>query len=121
MEMSFSGSMTVLESYILDTYIQGKGPDPVSQEDFPGKTLVQTPYGYGIIDSTTAICFKILLLNGDMRSINPNASVSLPWDRVRVLPDTTKPTEGFSGVKEDMKVNRAAESPSRRTKRRTDV
>lgn len=113
--------MTVLESYILDSYVEGKGPDPVSQEDFPGKTLVQTPYGFGIIDSTTAICVKILLLNGDMRSVNPSASVSLPWDRVRVLPDTTGPTEGLPGVEEDMKLKRVAESPSRRTKRRTDV
>ena len=111
----------MLESYVLDSYVEGQGPAPVSQEDFPGKTLVQTPYGYGIIDSTTAICVKVLLLNGDMRSVNPSASVSLPWDRVRVLPDTTRAAEGFPSIDEDSKLKRAAESPSRRTKRRTDV
>jgi hypothetical protein len=76
-------------SYLLDAYQDGKGRAPVSQSDFSGKTLVKTPYGFGVIDSVNPSLpvVKISMLAPDMRSINPSASVSLPWDRIEVLPD----------------------------------
>ena len=83
--------MTVpIETCVLRAYQEGRADSPKSQSQFlGGQTLVRTAYGFGVIDSVNPVygVVRILLLNPDMQTINPSASVSLPWDKVQVLPD----------------------------------
>jgi len=84
--------MTV--SYVMDRHVEGGWISPVTQADVAvGKTVVETPYGFGVIESVTPGfgLVKVLLLERDFSSVKQNASVSLPWDRIRVLPETIAP------------------------------
>lgn len=62
--------------YLLNAHQERRGPIP----DWRKKTLVETAQGFGV----TFGLVKDALLNLDMQSVNPSASVSLPWE----IPDT---------------------------------
>jgi len=51
-------------------------------------TLVETPYGFGYIESDIGQyqLVRVILLSSTDFS-NTTGSISLPWDRVRVLPE----------------------------------
>jgi hypothetical protein len=78
-------------SYVLNSHSEGLPRPPLFQGDATvGKTIVETPYGYGVIESVNP-CFglvKVAFLDKDFSSIRTDSSVSLPWERIRILPET---------------------------------
>jgi hypothetical protein len=62
----------------------------LSQTDFPvDQTVVETAYGFGVIEAVNAQfgLVKIALFEREQRGRLSGVTVSLPWDKLRLLPD----------------------------------
>ena len=86
-----------MESYVLNRWRLGEIESPRSPEfqcDVDtDKLVVETPYGFGVVEKSENQ-FQLVRVN----FLPPSSgSVSLPWDRIRVLPEKP-PQEPSSDV-----------------------
>lgn len=73
-----------MESYVLNRWSLAEIQTPLYQGDLDtGKLIVETPYGFGLVEKSENQ-YQLVRV-----SLLPPSSgtVSLPWDRIRVLPE----------------------------------